>query len=157
VKQLLQEYPGKIRVVVKFAPYPYRDFAKVAARASLAAREQGRFAEMHELLLQNYRILNSKTLAGLVESLGLDAKRFHEDLEAERLVHRVEQDVGLTRSLNIYQTPTFVIGPAGQHGRVLVGVQVPDAESDEFDGHLVALGYPYTDETENPAYREFMA
>ena len=42
------------------------------------------------------------------------------------------------------------------YGRVLVGVQVPDSESDDFDGHLVALGYPYTDETENPAYREFM-
>ncbi len=43
------------------------------------------------------------------------------------------------------------------YGRVLVGVQVPASESDDFDGHLVALGYPFTDETDNRAYREFMA
>jgi len=121
VKQLVEEYQGKIRVVVKFAPYPYRDYAKVAARASLAAREQGRFAEMHEALLANYRNLNPKTIAGLASSLGLDPARFQADLAAERLAQRVEQDVALTRSLNIYQTPTFVIGPTGQPGRVLVG------------------------------------
>ena len=140
MKQLLQEYPGKIRVVVKFAPYPYRDFARVAARASLAAREQGRFAEMHELLLQNYRTLNPKTLAGLVELVGLDARRFHEDLDAERLVQRVEQDVELTRSLNIYQTPTFVIGPAGKPGRVLVGERPIEHLRKAIDGEFAALG-----------------
>jgi len=121
VKQLLQEYEGRIRVVVKFAPYPYRDYAKLAARASLAAREQGKFPEMHELLLQNYRTLNPTTIAGLAGSLGLDPARFRRDLDAQRLTQRVEEDVALTRSLDIYQTPTFVIGPTGQPGRVLVG------------------------------------
>jgi len=43
------------------------------------------------------------------------------------------------------------------YGRVLVGVQVPPAELDELAGHLVALGYPHVDETNNLAYREFLA
>ncbi len=42
------------------------------------------------------------------------------------------------------------------YGRVLVGVEVPQAESDELAGHLVALGYPHVDETDTPAYREFL-
>jgi threonine dehydratase len=42
------------------------------------------------------------------------------------------------------------------YGRVLVGVQVPESESGDFDGHLVALGYRYTDETTNPAYLKFL-
>ena len=36
-------YEGKIRLVIKHYPYKYRDFARVAAQAALAAKEQGRF------------------------------------------------------------------------------------------------------------------
>jgi threonine dehydratase len=43
------------------------------------------------------------------------------------------------------------------YGRVLVGAQVPESELDSFNRHLVQLGYPYMEETDNPAYREFLA
>lgn len=42
------------------------------------------------------------------------------------------------------------------YGRVLIGVQVLDAEQDEFQGFLNALGYVYWQETENPAYELFL-
>ncbi|OYY02692.1 MAG: threonine ammonia-lyase, biosynthetic, partial [Mehylophilales bacterium 35-46-6] len=38
-------------------------------------------------------------------------------------------------------------------GRVLVGMQVPPNELSEFYDFLSKLGYPYWDETENPAYK----
>ena len=40
---------------------------------------------------------------------------------------------------------------------MLAGIQVPKAERQDFLGHLQALGYPYTEETANPAYRTFLA
>ena len=43
------------------------------------------------------------------------------------------------------------------YGRVLAGIQVPPAEREEFMGHLRELGYPFTEETANPAYRNFLA
>ena len=43
------------------------------------------------------------------------------------------------------------------YGRVLAGVQVPDADRDAFDQHLRDLDYPYWDESNNPAYRMFLA
>ena len=43
------------------------------------------------------------------------------------------------------------------YGRVLVGVQVPESELASFNEHLMQLGYPYTEETDNPACREFLA
>ena len=43
------------------------------------------------------------------------------------------------------------------YGRVLTGAQVPEAEQQEFDQHLQDLGYPYWDESDNPAYRMFLA
>jgi len=42
------------------------------------------------------------------------------------------------------------------YGRVLAGVQVEPADADEFAQHLRELGYPYTEETGNPAYRMFL-
>jgi threonine dehydratase len=41
-------------------------------------------------------------------------------------------------------------------GRVLVGIQVPPGEMREFRRFLATLGYPYVDESSNPAYRLFL-
>jgi len=42
------------------------------------------------------------------------------------------------------------------YGRVLVGIQVPRKELDQFRTFLKRLGYPYADETRNPAYKLFL-
>ena len=42
------------------------------------------------------------------------------------------------------------------YGRVLVGIQVPRREMPEFRSFLRKLGYPYADETRNPAYKLFL-
>ena len=43
------------------------------------------------------------------------------------------------------------------YGRVLAGIQVPVDERDELMRHLDALGYAYSRETDNPAYRLFLS
>jgi threonine dehydratase len=43
------------------------------------------------------------------------------------------------------------------YGRILAGIQVPDEESDELQAHLDDLGYPYSEESDNPAYAMFLA
>ncbi len=42
------------------------------------------------------------------------------------------------------------------HGRVLVGIQVAEAERPRFDQFIRDLGYPYCEESDNPAYRLFL-
>ncbi|HEY5900693.1 MAG TPA: threonine ammonia-lyase, biosynthetic [Burkholderiales bacterium] len=42
------------------------------------------------------------------------------------------------------------------YGRVLVGIQVPKRELGAFTAFLRKLGYPYAEETRNPAYRLFL-
>ena len=42
------------------------------------------------------------------------------------------------------------------HGRILVGVQVPKADKKAFRDFLEGLAYPCEDETDNPAYRLFL-
>ena len=42
------------------------------------------------------------------------------------------------------------------YGRILVGLQVPKADNKAFAQFLLALGYPYVEETDNPVYRLFL-
>ena len=42
------------------------------------------------------------------------------------------------------------------YGRILMGLQVPKTDDKVFAKFLVALGYPYVEETKNPAYRLFL-
>ena len=43
------------------------------------------------------------------------------------------------------------------YGRVLMGIQVPPGEHAAFQDFLERVGYEYVDETDNPAYRMFLA
>jgi threonine dehydratase len=42
------------------------------------------------------------------------------------------------------------------YGRILVGLQVPQADDKAFAQFLTTLGYPYVEETHNPVYRMFL-
>ena len=42
------------------------------------------------------------------------------------------------------------------HGRILAGIQVPQAEREAFREALATLGYPWQEESDNPAYRLFL-
>jgi threonine dehydratase len=42
------------------------------------------------------------------------------------------------------------------YGRVLVGLQVPQQDRGRFERYLDELGYAFSDETDNPAYRLFL-
>jgi threonine dehydratase len=61
---------------------------------------------------------------------------------------------GLTDAWNI--TLFHYRNHGADYGRVLVGVQVPPETRADFIEHIDAIGYPYWDETENPAYLQFL-
>lgn len=96
-------------------PYRYRDYAALAAQAAEAARAQGKFWEMHDLMLERKQ-LEREHLIGYARELKLDVPRFIRELDGETHLARVNRDVELAKGLDIYQTPTFLI-----NGRKLVG------------------------------------
>jgi len=42
------------------------------------------------------------------------------------------------------------------YGRILVGIQVPEADEAAFQSFLETLAYPYVEESANPVYRLFL-
>ena len=43
------------------------------------------------------------------------------------------------------------------YGRILAGIDVPEEETAELEAHLADLGYPYWEESDNPAYAIFLS
>ena len=98
-----------MRLVIKHYPYKYRDFAFISAEATLAARNQGKFWEMHWLLHEKFPRLDKQSLISYAEELGLDMKKFKKDLDSMRHLKRIKQDVQLAKDLDLYSTPAFFI------------------------------------------------
>lgn len=105
-----------MRLVIKNYPYKYRDYSHIAAEASLAARDQGKFWEMHDLLLKKSPRLDRASLIEYAKELGLDVKRFTESLDAMKHSTSIEKDKKLAVDMDLYNTPTFFI-----NGRKVIG------------------------------------
>ncbi len=95
--------------MVKHLPYRYRDYSRLAAEASLAARDQGKFREMHLLLLDRSPKLDRGSLIGCAKELNLDVPRFTKDLDKMRHGREIDADLKLGESLDLYNTPTIFI------------------------------------------------
>ncbi len=119
--ELLAAYPGKLRLVFRHNPLPMHPQAGPAAQAALAAAEQGKFWEMHDLLFANARQLDRKSLTRYAEQLGLDMGRFETFVDQEQGKARVGADQAIARSLGARGTPAFFI-----NGRKLSGARPLD-------------------------------
>ena len=95
--------------MVKHLPYRYRDYSRIAAEASLAARDQGKFREMHLLLLDRSPKLDRESLIAYAKQLKLDVPRFTKDLDTMRHTVEIDRDAKLGEALDLYNTPTIFV------------------------------------------------
>ena len=116
VKKIMAAYQGKIRLVIKNYPYIYRDYSHLAAEASLAARDQGKYWEMHDLLLKRSPKLDRGSLIRYAGELGLEVKKFTEAIDGKKHAAEIERDKELAVKMDLYNTPTFFI-----NGRKVIG------------------------------------
>jgi protein-disulfide isomerase len=116
VDRIEKEFGSRVRIVTKFYPYKYRDFARISAEAALAAYDQGKFQEMHRLLIRKSPKLDRASLIGYAGELGLNVEQFTKSLDSRKNDSIIERDLKLAIALDLYNTPTFFI-----NGRKVVG------------------------------------
>ena len=106
-----------VRFVWRHLPLPdVHPQAELAAQASEAAAEQGKFWEMHDLLLDRQDHLMKQDLLGYAEELGLDVPRFGKALYKHVHAGRVGQDVESADISGVSGTPTFFINGRRHYG-----------------------------------------
>jgi protein-disulfide isomerase len=98
-----------VRLVVKHSPYKYRDYSRLAAEAALSARDQGKFREMHHLLLERSPKLDQESLVAYAKELSLDVARFKRDIDGMTHAKEIDRDGKLAETLDLYSTPAFFI------------------------------------------------
>jgi Na+/H+ antiporter NhaA len=106
-----------VRFVWRHLPLPdVHPQAEIAAQASEAAAEQGRFWEMHDLLLDRQDHLLKPDLLAYAEELGLDVPRFTKSLFKHVHAGRVGSDVESADISGVSGTPTFFVNGERLYG-----------------------------------------
>jgi protein-disulfide isomerase len=113
VKQLKQEFGDKLEVEFHHFPLGQHQYAALAARAAEAARNQGKFWEMHNKLYANQKEWSSgnatQTITRYAKTLELDMEQFNMDLNARATQQRVMKDKKQGVEAGVNSTPTFFI------------------------------------------------
>jgi Na+/H+ antiporter NhaA len=116
-RDLLQAFGDDLAFVFRHLPLSdVHEHAEQAAEAAEAAGEQGKFWEMHDLLLSHQGALELEDLARHAADLGLDLDRFTEDLMSRRFAVRVARDVESADGSGVAGTPTFFINGRRHYG-----------------------------------------
>jgi protein-disulfide isomerase len=99
----------QIRFVYKEFPVLGPD-SKIAARAALAARKQGKYEAMHRALMNLKGQIDETSIMKTAASVGLDVERLKQDMKGHDIDRALKANDDLADALDIHGTPGFVIG-----------------------------------------------
>ncbi len=99
----------KVRFFFKNYPLPAHEHADPAARASVAAQNQGKFWEMHDLLFTHQDQLGNPDIEGYAKKLGLDLDKFRADWVSADTKDRVAKDKELGGRIGVSGTPSIYV------------------------------------------------
>ncbi len=109
LERLVKENEGKVRLVTRDFPLTQHAEAFKAAEAAEAAREQGKYWEYINVLMQNQSALGVEKLKNFAGELGLDRARFDAALDSGKFTEMVQRDVDEGMKLGLKGTPSLFI------------------------------------------------
>jgi len=138
VQQLVEAYKDNpnVNFVFRNFPLPQHSNAMVSAEAAEAARAQGKFLEMSEMLYgrQNEWSGSSKALevfTGYARELGLDVKAFTDSVNQKKFQDIIVKDRSDGQALGVNSTPSFFI-----NGKKVAGIPSFDDFKKKIDEKL---------------------
>lgn len=113
VEQILDDYEGRLRYVVRY--FSNHNNSVLAVIATEAAGEQGKYWEMQEILFANQPQWGERAtpqtdlFISYAGELGLDVERFTASLQNPDYAAKAERDQQDAEALGIRGTPTFFV------------------------------------------------
>ncbi len=149
--EILALYPDTVRIAMKQNPLSFHENARNAAKAALAAGEQGKYWEMHDKLFEvtmAREALTAEKIDSLASELGIDMAAFREAVSGDKFDKRIDEEQQQAVSLGARSTPGFFI-----NGRKFSGARPTEqfqkiideeiAHADELLAKGVAIGSLY--------------
>lgn len=117
MKQIRETWPEDVRIVLQNRPLEFHKRAEPAARAAMAAHQQGKFWEYHDLLFEKKKF-EDPDLEGYATELGLDMAKFKADMASPTIKEQVAQQDAACVKVGATGTPAFFV-----NGRKLSGAK----------------------------------
>ena len=108
---MLEKNTTNVKIVYKNFPLRSHNMAIPAASAAMAAKEQGKFWEFHDLIFgeDNLRELSIEKLENMAKKLELDFEKFKKDVEDPTIMSIIRNDFNEARRVEVDSTPTIFV------------------------------------------------
>jgi len=113
VKKLMAVNPGKIKLVVRYAPF--HDGSDYFVKILEAARKQDKYWETLEVMYKTQRYWAShhnpqpRLIWKFLPRAGLDLEKIRNDMNDPEIVKLIQQDLADAKTLNVRKTPGFFV------------------------------------------------
>jgi len=98
---------------VKYLPRPVETLTSEGIKASLlpyAAAKQGKFIEMHDALMENYRVIDDQVIQDLALQIGIDHEQLKRDIEDKNVIKKADKNMDLFNDYRLNATPAYAVG-----------------------------------------------
>jgi thiol-disulfide isomerase/thioredoxin len=110
LKKLVEEHPDEVRLVFKHYPLSAHEHAENAARAAVAAHEQGKFWALSQAMFESQKSgLDETSILKLARDAGLEMKGFETAFGSEATADSVARDRKQADELGLEGTPMIYI------------------------------------------------
>jgi protein-disulfide isomerase len=110
LRQVLKKYPRDVRLVYRQMPLSdVHPNAMSAAEASLCARQQGKFWEMHDAMFADQKALDPDGLKKTAARLELASQPFADCLQSQAIAAAVNADVAAGTAAGVNGTPGMFV------------------------------------------------
>lgn len=113
IKQMIAAYPGKIKLVIRYAPL--HQGADYMCAVLEAAGKQGKYWETLQVMYDtqphwaDHHNPQPQLIWQFLPRVGLDLKRLKKDMTDPAIARLLEQDMADARTLNVTKTPGFFV------------------------------------------------
>ena len=91
--------------------------------ASIAAQNQGKFWEYHDLLFKNQKQLGPKKIEEIATQLGLNMDKFRQDMGNPSTRQRLSKDIQEAKRIGVRGTPSIYVNGRKIKDRSAQGMQ----------------------------------
>lgn len=121
IKEVMEAYGDKVRVIYKHLPLDFHDQAMPAAKyyEAIALQDTSKAKKFHDMIFENQQKLGSgkeKFLEETAKKVGANMSKLKKDLDSKEVSSRIESDMAEAKKFGFSGTPGFLVNGVSVRG-----------------------------------------